>query len=757
MLVGCACCLFLAGCKGEDPSSDPDAGAPDADVTGGCPEGFRLRPGVGVSGCEPILPGKACTPGSMPRIGASSCQPVGWTACPSGFKTGANGWGCIDQLANSPCTGATIEVLGQSGCAPLGACTGTFPPAGATHFVDDSYSDGQLDATHFRSIGAALTAAPAGATVAVEAGTYAESLTFGRPVKLVGRCPDQVVLKGALAAPGLTVSATKDVSVKGLTITGHLVGARVEKGGGADLEQVVLSANQDLGLAVWDATTVVTGRQVAIRGTLSAAAGGFGWGISVEGGKLELDDSVLGGNRGMGMAVTKNGTGRLVRSVVRETAANNTGAGVGVVAQDGGAVELDSSVLTGNVQYGLLANIGHGRASVSRTVIRDTAAAGGNYGRAVQVDSGGEATLTEVTLVQNRELALSVEGKGSKVTMKRASILETQPGAGGIFGVGAGVQQGGRLSLEETAVVGSRYYGLFVADAGSEIELDRSLVQDTRCDTSGQFGRGIEVVDGGKVTLRDSALLGNREYGVFVAGAVGGKRAEAVVSSSLIRDTTAIAAHRGGVGVAVQSGARAELDRSALIDNQAVSLFISDGKGGSGEACEAKVSRSLIGPTLPAPDGSQGAAVVCGAPLTMASSVVTGSHGFGILVANPGSSASLVEVVVDNTVVEKDSGEYGHGLVGGAGSVIELDGCELTDNAGVGMAFSGGSGVVAACVIARNKVGAHVQGGSKLVESASKPASPVAGQVIVTTDTQFVDNLTRVGSGEISLPTFVAP
>lgn len=69
------------------------------------------------------------------------------------------------------CTGATRERLGDAACVPVGDCNAPFPPAGAL-LVDDDFTAAQIDATHFRSVGAALAAAPAGGVVAVDAGRY---------------------------------------------------------------------------------------------------------------------------------------------------------------------------------------------------------------------------------------------------------------------------------------------------------------------------------------------------------------------------------------------------------------------------------------------------------------------------------------------------------------------------------------------------------------------------------------------------------
>jgi hypothetical protein len=540
-------------------------------------------------------------------------------------------------------------------------------------------------------------------------------------------------------------------------VSGHQIGVLVEKGGSLVLDATQLAQNQDMGLAVWDAGTAVQARGTVIRDSLSTPTGKYGWGVNVDAGTLTLEASVLSGNRGMGLAVILRGRADVKRSIIRDTVADSTEAGAGVVVQDGGEVVLESSVLTGNLTYGLLANYSTAsaisRASVTASVIRDTLASAGAYGRGVQVDSAGQVQLTKTALVRNREVALSVEGKGSEATVEGSVLAQTLPDKEGSFGIGAGAQRGAHLVLKDTALVSSSYYGLFVADGGSVVELSGSLIRDTKRDSQGQFGRGINILDGGRLVMGGSALVANHEYGLFIAGAdASGARSEALLSASLIRDTRTVSATSGGVGIAVQSGGKVELKQSALVANHAVGLYVSDSLGPAKEPCEARAESSLIGPTLPTPDGSQGAGVVCGAKLWMTSSVVTASTGLGIIISNKGSSGQLKGVVVDGTVAQAGSGEFGHALFGGAESVVEASSCELQGNAGGGLVFHGGAAVVESCLVSKNKIGVHVQGGSTLVEAESKPPAVEPLSVVVTSDTRFLENTVRVGSGVLPLP-----
>ncbi|HSO33468.1 MAG TPA: hypothetical protein VLT33_13130, partial [Labilithrix sp.] len=204
--------LTLAACSSDDGGSSPApppcegaacpaaaCGADDrVDESGACvhlgwtdcPAGFA--PDAAGFGCTEILPAAAasCPARSMPVLGKTACAPVAAAACAAGFETAPGGWGCR-AVAASACTGATMEVLGLATCAPVGDCNAAFPPAGSTHFVDAAFTAGQIDGAHFKTLGAALAAAPAGAVIAVQAGSYAEVLAPARSLKIVGRCAGQ--------------------------------------------------------------------------------------------------------------------------------------------------------------------------------------------------------------------------------------------------------------------------------------------------------------------------------------------------------------------------------------------------------------------------------------------------------------------------------------------------------------------------------------------------------------------------------------
>lgn len=115
----------------------------------------------------------------------------------AGFETGSCEYDDIAGVANAP-----------------------RPGSGTVRNVDDSYTSGQLDTTHFQTIGAAEAAAAEGDAIVVQAGTYSESVTVDTPgLRIRGVDRDGVVLNGGnVRLFGLHVVADRVVVEN---MTGH--------------------------------------------------------------------------------------------------------------------------------------------------------------------------------------------------------------------------------------------------------------------------------------------------------------------------------------------------------------------------------------------------------------------------------------------------------------------------------------------------------------------------------------------------------
>ncbi|MEO8876706.1 MAG: DUF1565 domain-containing protein, partial [Polyangiaceae bacterium] len=195
-----------------------------------------------------------------------SCVPADFAvACAPGFAPDPSGYGCRDVLPADPCTGATRAALGHTTCVPVGDCTAAFPPSNATLFVSAS---GSSDATHFKTISAAVAAARSGAVIAVDSGTYVEQIKIPVPLAIVGKCPASVIVDGNAGEmeTGIEVDGTT-VSVSGITIRGARLGISMQLNSALTLTHSILDANLLEGLELEAGMAKASLDDVVIRNT----------------------------------------------------------------------------------------------------------------------------------------------------------------------------------------------------------------------------------------------------------------------------------------------------------------------------------------------------------------------------------------------------------------------------------------------------------------------------------------------------------
>jgi hypothetical protein len=528
-------------------------------------------------GCA-LAAAPSCPSGSMPRVGQDTCVTVGWSDCPQGFTAAPSGFGCVEVLPPAACSGPTRATLGLTSCQPVGDCGAPFPPPAATLFVAPS---GPTDATHFTSINDALRAAPAGATIAVAAGTYTESLAFPKPVTLVGRCAAHVkldVLDNAYT--GLDGSGTKGVVVSGLTVTRATFGAQVFGGGELTLRDVVLDSNLALGFISSGTGSSLTLERCVVRGTRQKTAN-TGWGGVAEGGGFAtVRQTEVSGNTQVGL-VARDQNSHLVVEASSVTATNEAPAGSmgrGLIAQGGALLEVRECAVVGNHDLGLFVAEEGSTANLTRSVIRATApkSTTGLGGRGLGVQEGGQVILDSVSISGNHEAGVTLSSlptsPQSVLTAIDAVIEGTLPSAtatGGAPNVqpqyggwGLVLQRAGRATLTGCALVGNTELGVMGSDPGTLLSLSATLVSGTQENRDGAYGRGLALQLGAQTQLDGCALVDNVEVGVDLDG-TGGSTAR--LDGTLVRHT--LASTKSGVtgnGVIARYGARLDVNGSVI-------------------------------------------------------------------------------------------------------------------------------------------------------------------------------------------------
>lgn len=554
-------------------------------------------------------------------LGEETCQPVGWVDCPPGFERPANSWGCVAVMPAAPCTGATMERLGASTCQPVGACD-RFPPTGATLFVDD---DGPQDSTHFRTIGAALAAAPDRAIIAVEAGTYAEAIEFSRPATVVGRCAAQVRLeRSAVAAPGVGARRPVEAELRGVTLDGFFNGAGVSGGAKLTLAQVVITQSSELGLYAAGLGSTLSLSESVVRDSTGTGPNEGQGALVTDGAALTLTDAVFSNHHRFALALGNQTRLTARRLVLRDTRATSTGfGGMAINAGPGAELDLAEAVIANNRHRGIA--LTGAKLTLRQSVVRDTAPQpDGLNGTGLLALQGSTVVLDQVSFVRNHDAQMHVQDPGSSLTVDRASVWDGRQGAEPTVGVSASLDA--NLVLAGSVVAASPEFPVSYFRASGRIE---------RC----LFAANTEGRDEGARTLNLTSACVEVDRTVFEANAVAGVAivdgldggCPTRMTRTLIRGTTPNSGGLAGRGMSVHAS-QVELVDTVFRDNAETGLWVSRGstlqmKGGGVVATRAD-GRGLFG---------YGVVVRQGSLVTLDAVTLERSHGVGLALEASGA------------------------------------------------------------------------------------------------------------------------
>jgi hypothetical protein len=605
-----AALVFVLGassgaCGEEEAATAPPAAIPPpAECAAGFvgdPRGF----------CLEQVTTETCPAGSRPKIGSTKCEPVGWTtSCPAGLDEDPSGWGCVDARVPK-CEGPTRESQGTGKCVAVGDCNAAFPPAGAI-VVDDSFTDAQVDATHFKTIAAAIAAAAAGSIVAVESGTYAEELKIDKTLQLVGRCAAEVkITPGALGTtdPGILVeNKASGVVIKGVTVDGpHIGGIDVYFGADALIEEVVVEGSKLWGVIV-DASTATIKRS-KISGTLlgpdpQGKETKGGWDIAAGASTVSIDDVDLAGGTSGIFSGTSDTQISGSRVVIRNQAPQAPVRAAGAYAR-AGRILLERAVIHDLVADGALS------ADQPRTiveardiVIRDVKVANGARGYGAVAYGGGEIEIHNASIIGAESLGLLARDSGSILTavdtvVRGPAKSYAVPDEDLIVssersGIGIEVLDKARMNLEGVAIIETFGWAAY-ADSGGVLDLKHVLIDGTKPlqpkrDPLLPFAVGISV-SGAKATIEDVTVLHS-----LLAGVGAGKNGEITGSGLFVRDVVATDPVGTGAGVATGDGAKIDLEASAIVDSMSAGILAMHGNEASVRFANGTVHGTRLAP-----------------------------------------------------------------------------------------------------------------------------------------------------------------
>lgn len=326
------------------------------------------------------------------------------------------------------------------------------------------------------------------------------------------------------------------------------------------------------------------------------------------------------------------------------------------------------------------------------------------------------------------EKPLTVEGRCP--SMVRIQGTSAALGSGAIVAVGAsgvtlrGFQAGGDgigiladgaadLVIHRVHVDGARSSGILVRGIASSADISETLVRGTLPEPStGLGGRGIAIEGGATATIRSSAVVGNRDIGLYTAGS----GAMIDVEDVLVEGTIPAPGAQVALGISVELGAQGEVRGSALVENHGIGMLV-------GEDGEAAARGLLIEGTLPGDTGYSGIGFAAGrgAQATLETSALLGNRSAGVLVGDTGSSLVTRGNLVAGTAPSPAEGN-GLGIYAGAGASLSSSHDALVANAQMGLRAAGAQAAVAVTgtlLEAQGGTGLYFDGGAGPIEIVS--------------------------------------
>lgn len=444
------------------------------------------------------------------------------------------------------------------------------------------------------------------------------------------------------------------------------LGRGIELQNGARLvaEGLAVERATEVGVVVSGAGTTLEANDLVVQQTLPRATDrAFGRGLVVNaGGTAQLQNALLRDNTEVGISLSGEGaTLDAERLLILRTRPNvRTLLGRGLELKGGAQADLRDAILRGNHQLGLYISDAQSALVASRLQVDETQLATDNSPSAggMRLQAGAAATLEQALFRNNNAFGVEVVGPGTTLRFDRLSVADTAPSSS------LTTTSGGLLAREGATATGddlllARNHGLalFISEAGSTADVRRARIWNTL--TRGlddRQGEAIHVADGGRLAATDLHLDNNREVAIDIRDT-----GSQVQLDRLLVEQTQPRASDGRAGRAIELSAGAELDVADAIlrESHELALFV------SGNATRFTADRLLIEATAPQPRTGllgHGISLQGGATATLSDLLLRGNHGIALIVTDAATAVELHRVAIADTAPHPADGRFGIGL-----------------------------------------------------------------------------------------------
>ncbi len=392
-------------------------------------------------------------------------------------------------------------------------------------------------------------------------------------------------IKGSQAIEaGITDAGTR-VDMHGCTLgsheateqSGESLGLVVQRGAHLGLTSSAVLGSEECAISAYDPDTIMTLLDSEVVPRNTAGHGGDAMGVlASEGAGIDVQGSHIEGARGFAISVSDPGsTGSLRHTTIRNTLCDEEGRGFGIQAFDGGLLDVEDSLVQSSTALGLTVSDAGTVISLTNVTIRDTLLdLDGRFGNAVQVSPGGLLVAQGCIFEHNRTAGILAGGEGARAVLADCTIQDTQPDAQNEYGPGLAVSDGARLTMDGCLVQRNLRGGMVLAESGTVGTLSSTTIQGNLPDEEGNSGLGAQISDGATAFLEDCHIRDNYEQGLLVSD----EGTQVVLQGGSISGTRRNPGIQGSAaaGLAVQSGASVRANGLSLTGNEGPGVYTVD-------------------------------------------------------------------------------------------------------------------------------------------------------------------------------------
>ena len=622
---------------GEDAGFEPELPEPPAPpVLTPCPEGWREglpEEAGGVITCDPWPEGgqEDCAEDEAHFPGEPECATIG-TPC------GTGEW--ADDLPSE------ADILYVRHGAPSGGTGGPDSP--------------------FGTINEAVGAAHNGTVVALSRGVFEEEVLLPSGVTLWGACVAGTTVTSAepSTSRGTITVRGVDAAVRNLRVTGNRRGIWVVGAAVAHMEGVLIESARTVGFQI-DPNATATATSIVVRNTQADEAGAFGRGIFImQSGSATINRSVFIGNRDAAVVASGSDAELLLQDcAVLDTHPQDSNGmfGFGINPKNGAKIEAHRVIVDGSAQAGIIVHDVDTSLILTDSVVRNTQGIAESGGRGLVVQQQGSARVEHTTFHANREAAVFVGDSGSSLAASDIVVRGTLSTDDDLFGGGLSVQNGAQADITRALVERNHEFGVWADGEGTVLHLADTIVRGTESSRGGSTGRGLNIQGVSDVEVHRAVIEDNQDIGIFISGST----ASATMDDIVVRGTgSQESSGLFGRGIEVQEGAHVTLTRAVIEGNRDAGILAASEKTVV-ELTDVSISETMGREA----DGrfGRGMAVYWGAIVTGTRLSIERNRDVGILAACNGTDITLIDVSISHTIEADCAADLCSEAAGGTG------------------------------------------------------------------------------------------